>query len=120
MQMTDIITKKKQGLALTKEEIKFFVQGYADNIIPDYQREYDWEEEQISEFIDDINENNIFQSEWQKVLFLQATFSAIMIILRKRRLVKGFFHFFKKSQNPCNVCIKMTGILVIIPSVLSM
>ena len=27
-------------------------------IIPDYQREYDWEEEQISEFIDDINENN--------------------------------------------------------------
>lgn len=37
MQMTDIITKKKQGLALTKEEIKFFVQGYADNIIPDYQ-----------------------------------------------------------------------------------
>lgn len=27
-------------------------------IIPDYQREYDWEEEQISEFVDDINENN--------------------------------------------------------------
>ena len=37
MQMTDIITKKKQGLALTKDEIKYFVQGYADNIIPDYQ-----------------------------------------------------------------------------------
>lgn len=27
-------------------------------IIPDYQREYDWEEEQIKEFIDDINESN--------------------------------------------------------------
>ena len=25
-------------------------------IIPDYQREYDWEEEQICEFIDDIKE----------------------------------------------------------------
>ena len=37
MQMTDIITKKKQGLALTKDEIKYFVQGYADNLIPDYQ-----------------------------------------------------------------------------------
>lgn len=27
-------------------------------IVPDYQREYDWEEEQIKEFIDDINESN--------------------------------------------------------------
>ena len=35
---------------------KLFTDG--KYIIPDYQREYDWEEEQIMEFIDDINENN--------------------------------------------------------------
>lgn len=40
------------------------------------------------------------------MLFYQATFSAIMIILRKRHLVKGFFHFFKKSQNIYNVRTK--------------
>ena len=37
MRMVDIIAKKRDGLELTKEEISFFVQGYAQNKIPDYQ-----------------------------------------------------------------------------------
>ena len=35
--MTDIIEHKKQGLKLTKEEIEFFVKGYTNGDIPDYQ-----------------------------------------------------------------------------------
>ena len=37
MRMYDIITKKKQGLELTEEEIAFFVRGYTSGEIPDYQ-----------------------------------------------------------------------------------
>lgn len=37
MQAIDIIAKKRDGLALTQEEIRFFVQGYVDDDIPDYQ-----------------------------------------------------------------------------------
>ncbi len=37
MRIYDIICKKKNGLALTKEEIDFFVQGVTDRSIPDYQ-----------------------------------------------------------------------------------
>lgn len=37
MTMYDIIEKKKNKLALTKEEISFFVNGYVNNEIPDYQ-----------------------------------------------------------------------------------
>lgn len=37
MQITDIIRKKKHGKALTKEEIYFFVNGYTQGTIPDYQ-----------------------------------------------------------------------------------
>lgn len=37
MRMVDIIHKKRDGQELTTEEIKFFVQGYTDGIIPDYQ-----------------------------------------------------------------------------------
>ena len=37
MRMYDIITKKKQGKPLTREEIFFFVSGYTDGTIPDYQ-----------------------------------------------------------------------------------
>ena len=37
MRMYDIIDKKKRGGTLTKEEIEFFVQGYVDGSIPDYQ-----------------------------------------------------------------------------------
>ena len=37
MRMYDIIEKKKNKLSLTKEEIEFFVNGYVDNLIPDYQ-----------------------------------------------------------------------------------
>ena len=37
MRMYDIIDKKKRGGALTKEEIEFFVKGYVDGSIPDYQ-----------------------------------------------------------------------------------
>lgn len=35
--MYRIITKKKQGLELTKEEIEFVIAGYTDGKIPDYQ-----------------------------------------------------------------------------------
>ena len=37
MNMVAIIEKKKLGLVLTEEEIKFFVAGAADGSIPDYQ-----------------------------------------------------------------------------------
>ncbi|MBR1779227.1 MAG: pyrimidine-nucleoside phosphorylase [Clostridia bacterium] len=37
MRMLDIITKKRDGNALTKEEIDFFVTGYVKSEIPDYQ-----------------------------------------------------------------------------------
>lgn len=37
MRMYDIIKKKRDGLALTPEEISSFVKGYTDGSIPDYQ-----------------------------------------------------------------------------------
>ena len=37
MRMTDIILKKRNGFALSKEEIEFFVEGYTKGDIPDYQ-----------------------------------------------------------------------------------
>ncbi len=37
MDMIEIIEKKKQGQVLTEEEITFFVQGYTNDTIPDYQ-----------------------------------------------------------------------------------
>ncbi|MGB5824051.1 MAG: thymidine phosphorylase [Proteocatella sp.] len=37
MRMYDIIHKKRQGEELTKQEIEFFVNGYAKGEIPDYQ-----------------------------------------------------------------------------------
>ncbi len=37
MSIYDIITKKKRGLSLTSEEIRFFVSGYTEGSIPDYQ-----------------------------------------------------------------------------------
>lgn len=37
MNMYDIIYKKREGKALTKEEIEFFVKGYTEGLIPDYQ-----------------------------------------------------------------------------------
>lgn len=37
MRMYDIITKKKNKLSLSREEIEFFINGYMDNSIPDYQ-----------------------------------------------------------------------------------
>ena len=37
MRMTDLIHKKKHGLALTPEEIAYFVRGYTNGEIPDYQ-----------------------------------------------------------------------------------
>ncbi len=37
MRMYDVILKKRGGGALTKEEIAFFVDGYVDGSIPDYQ-----------------------------------------------------------------------------------
>lgn len=37
MRMYDIIMKKRNGYSLTKEEIKFFVDGYTKGEIPDYQ-----------------------------------------------------------------------------------
>ena len=37
MRMYDIIMKKRNGLALTKEEINFMVEGYTKGEIPDYQ-----------------------------------------------------------------------------------
>ncbi|MFS0562024.1 pyrimidine-nucleoside phosphorylase [Terribacillus sp. 179-K 1B1 HS] len=37
MRMVDLITKKRDGGTLSKEEISFFVQGYTKGDIPDYQ-----------------------------------------------------------------------------------
>ncbi|MGX7243572.1 pyrimidine-nucleoside phosphorylase [Enterococcus quebecensis] len=37
MRMVDVIEKKRNGLELTKEEIKFFIDGYTAGTIPDYQ-----------------------------------------------------------------------------------
>ena len=37
MRITDIIRKKRDGLALSEEEICFFVNGYVNGEIPDYQ-----------------------------------------------------------------------------------
>ncbi|MCY9204574.1 pyrimidine-nucleoside phosphorylase [Bacillus atrophaeus] len=37
MRMVDIIIKKQNGKELTSEEIQFFVNGYTDGSIPDYQ-----------------------------------------------------------------------------------
>ncbi len=37
MRMNDIIEKKKEGKPLTRSEIHYFVKGYTNNVIPDYQ-----------------------------------------------------------------------------------
>ena len=37
MRMYDIIMKKRNGNALTKEEIDFFIEGYTKEWIPDYK-----------------------------------------------------------------------------------
>lgn len=37
MRMVDIIEKKRDGLSLTQDEIRFMVKGYVDGQIPDYQ-----------------------------------------------------------------------------------
>ena len=37
MRMLDIIIKKRENKELTPEEIRFFVNGYVDGTIPDYQ-----------------------------------------------------------------------------------
>ena len=37
MRAVDIIIKKRDGLALSKAEIEFFVNGYTRGDIPDYQ-----------------------------------------------------------------------------------
>ncbi len=37
MRMVDLIVKKQNGKELTTEEIQFFVKGYTDGSIPDYQ-----------------------------------------------------------------------------------
>ena len=35
--MVDLIIKKRQGEALTRDEIAFWIDGYVNGIIPDYQ-----------------------------------------------------------------------------------
>ncbi len=37
MRAVDIITKKRNGGELTRDEIEFFIHGYAEGEIPDYQ-----------------------------------------------------------------------------------
>jgi len=37
MRMVDLILKKRSALELSKEEIEFFIKGYVDGTIPDYQ-----------------------------------------------------------------------------------
>ena len=38
MRMYDLIMKKRKGEELTTEEINFFVEGFTDGSIPDYQQ----------------------------------------------------------------------------------
>ena len=35
--MVDLIIKKREGGSLTREEIAFWIDGYVNGIIPDYQ-----------------------------------------------------------------------------------
>ena len=37
MRMYDIIAKKRDGFRLSEEEINFFINGYTNEEIPDYQ-----------------------------------------------------------------------------------
>ena len=37
MRMYDLIKKKRDGGALTEDEIAYMIQGYTDGRIPDYQ-----------------------------------------------------------------------------------
>ena len=37
MRMVDVIEKKRNGEELSTEEIRFFVNGYTEGSIPDYQ-----------------------------------------------------------------------------------
>ncbi len=37
MRAVDIIIKKRDGLELTREEINYFIDGFARDAIPDYQ-----------------------------------------------------------------------------------
>ncbi|MDX9828404.1 MAG: hypothetical protein RBT73_11745, partial [Spirochaetia bacterium] len=37
MRAVDIIMKKRSGLSLSKTEIEFFIRGYVEGSIPDYQ-----------------------------------------------------------------------------------
>lgn len=37
MRIYDIIKKKRDGFSLTKEEINYFIEGYTNDLIPDYQ-----------------------------------------------------------------------------------
>ena len=37
MRMVDVIERKRDGKALTAEEIRFFIRGYTEGEIPDYQ-----------------------------------------------------------------------------------
>ena len=42
MRMYDLIMKKRKGEELTTEEINFFVEGFTDGSIPDYQASAAW------------------------------------------------------------------------------
>ena len=37
MRMYDIIMKKRDGYALSTEEINYFIENYTNGLIPDYQ-----------------------------------------------------------------------------------
>ena len=37
MRMVDLIIKKREGAALSREEIAFWIDGYVNGVIPDYQ-----------------------------------------------------------------------------------
>lgn len=37
MRMVDLIGKKRDGMELSRTEIEFFVRGYTEGVIPDYQ-----------------------------------------------------------------------------------
>ena len=37
MRMVDLIEKKRDGVALTEQEISWMIQGYTNDEIPDYQ-----------------------------------------------------------------------------------